>query len=282
MRKSRRPSLTNPTSPVFGVVSTAAIGGLSLIDPLKLNDADRQLVRLGTAAVTGCYVAVTVGEHRRRRALFKAAAGSAAALLAWRFADAADSLDSRLEQKLRLAGARHPRRWMAATAAAATFAGFLADRAAARTGRICLPAPAAFHEQVRAIEPGIRDLVQGILRAENITGSGELLAQLDSAEEIHWGEEFASAVHFRVPDSLPLAVPHDQVFPVRARFAGTDGIQLDVLLQVTDGRLDCLIMEAADPEEAGGAAVSGVDWPDPSAVVYVVDGAEGKSAVTAG
>ncbi|WP_323961160.1 hypothetical protein GC088_05310 [Arthrobacter sp. JZ12] len=281
MTRSSKPFLVNPASPFFGVLSTAVMGALPLIDPSKLTDADRQALHRATAVVTGTYVAVTTGANGWRLPL-RIAAGLGAGALAWRFADVGEAFDSRIEEKLRSAGAQYPRAWMAVGAAAATFAGFLMDRAAARTAPIGAFPLVDAEEQVRPLTPEIRDLTMGILRAEETAGAAELLAQLDTAEEVHWGEGRVSSVHFRMREELPKAVPHDQIFPVRARFSTLDGIPLEVVLHVTDGMLDCLVIEYADSEEADGVAQLEDVWPDPSEVVFVVDGPEGKTAVTAG
>lgn len=288
MTGTRRAILSNPASPFFGVASTAVMGVLPLIDATKLDPDQRRAVHLATALVTGTYSAVVIGGNSKARAPLRAAAGLAAGLLAWRFADANDAIDSRIEQKLRAAGARNPRRWMAFTAAALTFAGFLADRAAARKPRSSAEAFDGYDEydeteRIGQLDPAVRDLAEGILRAGNSAGATELLAQLDAAQEVSWGVEgYGPAVEFRVPDELPRAVPHEQVFPVRAEFAAPNGVHLQVVLHVYDGRLDQLTVEKAE-EDDGDAAVELPDgWPDPSTVVYVMDGPDGRSAITAG
>lgn len=121
--------LADPTSPVFGITSTAILGALPLIDTSKLNDQQRRTAHVATAVFSGLYLGITIGGQRL---LPRALVGLAAAAATLRFADVSDVIDARVEEKLRLAGIRHPRRWMAAGTAALTFAGFLSDRAAAR------------------------------------------------------------------------------------------------------------------------------------------------------
>lgn len=269
-------SLTDPASTAFGVVSTAVIGALPLIDATKLDDSQRRAVHVATAVITGAYVAVTVGGKNRALAPLKTVGGLAAAAIALRFADAGDAFDSRLEQKLRLSGARQPRRWMAVGAAALTFAGFLGDRVAARK-ELSEPVPFDQLERLRPVEPAVRRLVEGILTAADIAGTGELIAQLDAAQEIYWHEGFSSTAGFRVPDELPRAVPHEQVFPVRAQFTGPNGAPLQIALHVFDGKIDYLAVVAADAETFDEVDDLIDAWPDPSEVAYVLDGPDGST-----
>ncbi|KRF04335.1 hypothetical protein ASH00_14625 [Arthrobacter sp. Soil782] len=207
-------------SPVFGIISTAAAGCLSLIDPSELDATQRRAVHAVTAGLTGIYVAATVAGSKTGLVPLKVAAGIAATGIALRLADAGDRIDLRLEAKLREAGARHPRRWMATVAVAATFAGYLSDRAAAARKDRYEIVPGHPPGQERDLDPGLRSLVEGILCARRIPGAPELLTQLAAAQEVYWGEGFDSTAHFRVPEDLPRAVPHNQVFPVRAQFTG--------------------------------------------------------------
>lgn len=268
-------SLTDPTSPLFGIVSTVVMGTLPLIDPYKLDSTQRRAVHAATAAATGLYAAFTVDRNNTTLVPLGAVAGFAATAVALRFADAGDVLDSRMVQKLRAAGVKHPRRWMAAGAAGLTFAAFLADRAAARKEEY---EAVSDLERLRPIGPAVRNLVEGILRATDVAGAAALLAQLDAAQEIYWDDEFSSTAQFRVPDELPRAVPHHQVFPVRVLYTAPNGLPLQVLLQVFDGKIDHLAIDAVDPEypDAVDDLIDG--WPDLSEVTYVLDGPDGKTA----
>ena len=266
-------------SPVFGVVATVVAGGLSLIDASKLDAPQRRAVHAVTAVLTGFYVAATIAGSKRGLVPLKTTAGIAAAGIALRFADAGDTIDLRFQEKLREAGAKHPRRWMAVAAAGTTFAGYLSDRTAARKSRFeaVLGHPP---EHERVLDPGVRTIAEGILRARDISGAPELLAQLASAREVYWDEEFTSTAHFRVPDEFPRAVPHNQVFPVRAQFTGPDGTLLQILLHIYDGELDMLTVDAADPDDSG--YVDGIlqSWPEPSEVTHVIEDPDGLCRAT--
>ncbi|WP_458117037.1 hypothetical protein [Arthrobacter sp. D2-10] len=270
-------STTIATSPVFGVASTAVIGALQLVDISRLGESQRRAFHVASAVFAGAYVALTIGGTRKRRVLLRSAAGLATSGLALRFADASDAFDSRLEQKLREAGARNPRRWMAVGAAVLTFAGYLSDRAAAKQPFFeALPLDQLEH--VRPVDPAVSRLVEGMLGAGNLAGAPELLAQLRAAKEVSWGEALYPTTHFRVPEDLPRAVPHDQVFPVRAQFSGSKGETLHVLLHVFEGKIDQLTIEAVDADGNGPFDGTFTGWPDPAKVTYVVDRADGTSA----
>ena len=120
--------LFDPASPLFGGASTALAAALALIDASSLDERQRRAVHLVTALLSGLYGGITMGgKHLPRRVL----TGCVMAAAALRFADAGDVVDARTEGMLRRAGMSHPRAWMAAGSAVMTFAGFLADRAAA-------------------------------------------------------------------------------------------------------------------------------------------------------
>lgn len=121
--------LADPTSGLFGIMSTAIMGVLPLVDTSTLTDQRRRTVHVATAVFTGLYLGITIGG---KRPLPRVLVGLASAAAALRFAHVADVIDAQLEENLRRAGARHPRRWMAAGTAVFTFAGFLSDCAAAR------------------------------------------------------------------------------------------------------------------------------------------------------
>ncbi|WP_156135183.1 hypothetical protein [Arthrobacter sp. L77] len=175
MTHDKQHPLADPASPVFGILSTAIIGAVPLIDASRLDDRQRRAVHVGTAVLTGLYIGVTVGGTRLP---LRVLAGLAAAAAALRFADVSDVIDARLEEKLRRAGTRHPRRWMAAGTAAFTVAGFLSDRAAARRAQVRAMLDDE-PEQVRPLDPRVRGLLEGIPGAGGTAGARELRAQPD-------------------------------------------------------------------------------------------------------
>ncbi|NOJ59682.1 hypothetical protein [Arthrobacter sp. 260] len=127
-----RSALTDPASPVFGIASVGVMGGLTLVDDAKLNDRDRRTMRVVSAVVSGFYVGVTSGGKQLPLRVLTGLATGGAAL---RFAATSEAIDRRLERKLRQFGAQQPRLWMAVGTAFLIFAGYLADRSAAKRER---------------------------------------------------------------------------------------------------------------------------------------------------
>ncbi|MBG6190727.1 hypothetical protein IWX64_001678 [Arthrobacter sp. CAN_A212] len=125
-------SMADPASPVFGAASVVAMGGLTLVDPTKLDDRDRRTMRVASAVVSGLYAGVTIGG---KQLPLRVLAGLAAGVATLRLATVSESIDLRLERKLRQFGVQHPRPWMAVGTAVFIFAGYLADRAAAKHER---------------------------------------------------------------------------------------------------------------------------------------------------
>lgn len=273
MTRGKRYSLVEQTSPVFGVASSTVLGAVALVDPAKLDDQQRRVLRVGSAVVSGLYVGVTIGGSRLP---LKVLAGVVAGAATLRFADTSEALDLRLENKLRQVGIQQPRRWMAAGPAALIAAGFFGDRAAARR-RQFLAMLEEQPEQVRPLDTTVRHLVAGILSASEEAGAQELRAQLAAAEEVYWADEFTGTVYFKVPEGLPRAVPHHQVFPVRARFIGPDGASHQVLVQVFDGLLNHITVEVTNEEGADDGEGLFTEWPDAAEVVFVRDSADGTS-----
>ncbi|WP_024476565.1 hypothetical protein [Arthrobacter sp. CAL618] len=273
MTNEKRYSLVDPASPAFGVASTAVMGAVTLVDPSRLDGQQRRVMRVVSAVVSGLYVGVTIGG---KRLPLRALAGVVTGAATLRFADTSEAIDLRLENKLRQVGIQHPRRWMAAGTAAFIAAGFVGDRAAARR-REFLAMLEDQSEQVRPLDSKVRKLVRGILSASEERGAQELRAQLDAAEEVYWDDEFTGTAYFKVPEGLPRAVPHNQVYPVRARFIGPDGASHQVLVQVLDGMIDHITAEVTNQEDADQVEGLLEGWPDAAEVVYVLDSTDGTS-----
>lgn len=266
-------ALTDPASPVFGVTSAAVIGSLSLIDPSKLDEQQTRAMRVLSAAVSGLYIGVTMGG---KRPPLKFLVGVASGLGALRLSEVSESVDRWMESRIRQAGARNPRPWIAGGAAAFIFAGFLMDRASAK-GQQLISLFDEQPEQVRPLDPRLRGLVGGILCATDMPGTSELRAQLEGAQEVYWVDEFTGTAQFKVSDGLPRTVPHNQVFPVRARFVGPSGSPQQVLLQIFEGKIDHLAVESVDQDAPDSIDELIEEWPDADSVVFVLDGPNGMS-----
>lgn len=267
----------DPTSPVFGATSTLAFGALSLVDPARLTPGRRRAYRAALATTTAWWTAVTTGRDRTVYVPAHAVAGLLAGGAAWALADASDALDERILGSLRTAGVRRPRRWMAAISAAGVLASFARDRAVARTEDAVLGEDLV---RTRPVTPQVREVVRGILLAADDPAAGELLAQLELAQESYFddGDDgFATVVEFEVPEEAVRVVPHSQVYPVQARFEAPDGTRLQVSLQLHEGRLAHLVVDAVDEDDMDAVEDLVTRWPEPATLRYVRDDADGGS-----
>ncbi|MFF2317949.1 hypothetical protein ACFVTE_16960 [Arthrobacter sp. NPDC058097] len=262
-----------PVPPVFGAVSGASLSALAFVDPAKLTTRQRRALHAASAVLTGLKIAAIVDRNRTILVPLNVVAGLAAAAVTLRFAEAGDAAEFRMVQWLAAAGVRRPRRWLAAASAAAALAAVLGDLAAAPKEE---REPASFEvpEQVRPLTPAVRDLVNAILTAAVVPGANALLAQLEKAEQVHWDEDLGSPAIFNVPDDVPRAVPHQQCFPVVARFEAESGLPLQVMLHVRDGKLEHLDIDTfGEPEEPLDEIPR--RWPNLDEVQFFIDGATG-------
>jgi hypothetical protein len=266
--------LTDPHSAEFGVVSSLAVGALSLIDPNALTPARRLLYRTGLAGLTAAMTWLgTRGTAATLEGRVGTTVGATGAALG--FAEASEALDGRLHHALVDVGVRRPRVVIAAAAAAFTAATFVAERAVSEH----LAAQDELDGEDRPLTDEVRSLAAALLARTDDFGAPELRAQLASAQERTFRDDrfasasfapasfasasFASAsfVQFAVADDAPLAVPGTAVFPVTARSATDDGRLFVVSLSVVEGRLSSLeIVEVVD--EAGGPGSEPDRWPE--------------------
>lgn len=272
---------TDPVSPVFGASSAAALGALSLIDPSRLSPARRRLYRAGVAATTAWWAGVTTDRAALVPANVVAGVASGAAVLA--LSDASENLDARIVGRLEAAGVRHPRRWLAAASVASVLVGYAADRAGARAAAQALEVGEE-SVRTRALTPAVREAVHGILQATDTAEARVLLGQLAVAQESFFDdgvEGFSATVEFQVPEDVVRVVPHQQTYPVRARCQAPDGTQLQISLQLLEGKLSYLAIDFAD--EAHYEDESAIDivedlldqWPDPADLRYLREGPDG-------
>ncbi|EYT53326.1 hypothetical protein H488_0107515 [Kocuria sp. UCD-OTCP] len=272
---------TDPVSPVFGAASAAAFGALSLIDPSRLSPARRRLYRAGVVATTAWWAGVTTDRAALVPANVVAGVASGAAVLA--LSDASESLDARIVGRLEAAGVSHPRRWLAAASVASVLVGYAVARAGARADAQALEVGEE-SMRTRALTPAVREVVHGILQATDTAEARVLLGQLTVAQESYFDdgvEGFSATVEFQVPDDVVRVVPHQQTYPVRARCLGSDGTQLQIGLQLMEGKLSYLAIDFV--EEAYFEDESAIDvveelldqWPDPTDLRYLREGPDG-------
>jgi hypothetical protein len=252
--------LGDPHSTEFGVVSSVAVGALSLIDPSALSPARRAAYRTALAAVTG---AMTWAAARSEF-------GSVEARVGTTVGEAGEAVDARMQRGLVRLGVRRPRVVIAATSVAFAAATFLADRA---WNLHTLPDPDALGWEDRLLPDPVRVLTSALLARTDAFGAPELRAQLETARERTFtNERFQSPsfVQFVVADDAPLAVPGNAAFPVTARFAADDGTLYIVTLAIGDGRLASLeIVEVTDDGEEPTREMG--RWPEAHEVTLHVE-----------
>lgn len=129
-------------------------------------------------------------------------------------------------------------------------------------------------EALRELDQGVRVLTDALLSQTEDYGALALRAQLVRAVTADDASESAIAT-FEVPDDVPLAVPADAEFPVRARFVGPDGVSYRVSLRVAAGRLAYARLEALEPVEHGEVPA----WPDADEVTFWIDTIKGPEPV---
>ena len=124
-------SLNNPQHVLHGAAATGAVAGLSLIDPRKLNKRSSRVYRGTLAALTAWMVNRELEVDEELEVLGtkgRAAITAGTAGLAYWLAKVAEPLDSRIHDALIRAGAKHPRRWMAASSGIAAALTWLLSR----------------------------------------------------------------------------------------------------------------------------------------------------------
>lgn len=265
--------LADPHSTEFGIATTIAIGGLSLIDPGPLRPGARLLYR---ASIAGLTAAMTWAAARTEFASAEARVGATvgATGVTIGLLGTGEAVDARMQRGLVRLGVRRPRLVIAATSAAFAAATFLADRAWSLHSTAL---PDAFEWEDRALPDPVRMLTAALLRRTDDFGAPALRAQLESAGERTFTDErfqSTSFVQFAVADDAPLAVPGNASFPVTARFATDDGTLYIVTLSVADGRLATL--EMVEVTDDGEEPVHDVErWPEADDVTLHVETSSG-------
>lgn len=229
------------------------------------------------ATTTGLWAVVTTDRERTLFVPANMVAGLVAGGTVWALADACESLDARIIDKLETVGVRRPRRWLAAISAAGVLASYAVDRAAGRSENEVWLEDLM---RTRPVTPQTREMVRAILQVPGAPSARELLAQLDVAQESFFddGEDlFATVVEFEVPDEVVRVVPHTQLYPVQARFDAPNGTELQVSLQIHEGKLAHLEIEAVGEDDIGSVDELLDRWPGPANLRYVRDDTDGTA-----
>jgi hypothetical protein len=241
--------------PVFAAAATAAVVGLTLINPRRLDGATQAAYRLATAAFAGGYVAATVPADLPMGTETRAAVGTATGGLALGLADQFEGLDGQVSDWLAGRGVARPRWVLAGLGAAGVLAGYAWDRA--ERDRLLAGLEAAGDAEapvdLRPVTAEVRAILEALL-VDGVPGVEALRQQLDSVQEQWQGEGFSSDAWFEVDEDAPRISPRTQVWPVTGRFRW-DGVWFEAQLQIHRGRIESLALVTAD-DQAGGEP----DW----------------------
>ncbi|MGM1030152.1 MAG: hypothetical protein ACQEWM_09870 [Actinomycetota bacterium] len=286
--------LGDADSVAHGVASTAAVAGLTLIDPRDLRPGSRLLYRAVVAGVTAWTtwaVVRTDAAALSPGARLGMVVGAAGATLG--VAEAGEALDARMHDRLRAAGVGRPRALLAAAAGALSLTGWWLGRrsSAAEVATVAGGVDEAT-EQLIDVPDDVRAIAERLLAATDGFGAPELRAQLAAGRAAVWEgpepEAFWPGIGFAVPADAPLAVPGDASFPVIGRYPALDGRSFDVALGVQDGRLAVLsIGEGRDWSDDARIAWMEADrgvhelpgWPSPDALELLIETSEGLRPV---
>lgn len=262
-------SLVDPRSPLYQVVTAAAIGALSLVTPARLSPGRRFAFRTATATLTGVMLWIEMRDNGRAVLPAETRAGLTAAGvgLTYGVAEWGEAIDGRVHRELERRGVRHPRLVMAAAATAATFA-------AGRLGLNDDPPASELDElhvdgERRPLDPAARALIAALIDAAGGEHRDSLRRQLAEAEAHHWGDADAGFVPFTqlvTPDEMPRVVPLEMTLPVRGRVLHAAQM-MEVSLQVSDGRLAWLSIDPVEVVDSFDESLLGEDrsplaaWP---------------------
>lgn len=288
--------LNDPNSAVHGVVTTAAVAGLALVEPRKLSTGRRLVYRGAVAALSAWTLWAGLRPSRDSdldllgpvgRAGVAAGAGGAAL----GFADAGEAIDARLHDGMARAGARRPRVWLAAGEAALSIAAWWVSRVADRAATGDADDSEGPDQMLVDVPEALRAVVSRMLAETEDYGALQLREQFEASKLISFdaGEVEVEFAQFEVPEDLARAVPGNGTFPVIARFRAFDDRTFDIRLFVEDGHLDAVsIDEGADWTDEDRDAWNEADhdlseldtWPSPDEIDILIETSSGYRQVS--
>lgn len=236
-------SLNNPQHVLHGAATSGAVAGLSLIDPRKLNKRTSHVYRGTLAALTAWMVNRELEADEELEVLGakgRAAITAGTAGVAYWLAKAAVPLDSRIHDALIRAGARHPRRWMAAgSGVAAALAWLLSQQLNSDGFEFEEPRPGPTRE-LHEIPDKLHAILSLLLESTEKFDAPALREQLRQASLLTFNDfeiNFESNQLF-VPNYFPRVVPGNLRFPVSGLYTTPGGHTFAISLWVNDGHLN--------------------------------------------
>ena len=255
--------LNNPNSVIHGVVSTAAVTGLALVEPRKLTTGRRLAYRSAIAGLTAWVMhaslrPVNEDDFDIVGPVGRAAITTGTAGAVFGIAEVGEKLDARLHDSIKRAGVRHPRLWMAtgegAVSAATWFLGRRFDNGGISFEDIFNEAFEEAMEEEERVAPNrtlhevpenLRAIISAMLEATDEFGAPQLREQLAAASVYHWNgaEPDFNSAQFHVPNHIPRLVPGNYRFPVIGRFTALGDLTFTIQFFVDDGYLGSVHIE---------------------------------------
>lgn len=254
--------------------AAGAVGAISLVEHRRLGPWSRGAYRVGMAALTGALVADS--SRLDQPLLDPVRDGIVAGGITLGLMDLIERLDGAVVDGLAGAGVRHPRALLAALAAAGTAAMIAVPVTSAQPERWETLEERLGESESRPLPADVQALLAALLtppeHAPDLPGAPALREQLASARVVDPAYPSSDA-QFEVEDPPRLAVPRQQVWPLRAAFE-RDGIRYELELQIDGGCLGMLSIMVPDEEprhEHAHELLSspGFALPDPSEITVV-------------
>lgn len=243
------------------VAGAGAVGALSLVEPRRLGPFAHGAYRVGVAAATAALVADS--SRYDLPVLDPVRDGVVAGGVTLGLMDVIESFDARMVDVLRGLGMTRPRLALAALGAVGA-AAVIALPHMGEPDRGWAPLEETFGEPAGVPLPSeARDLIAALLAddpdAPAPSGAQALRDQLATARALDTGG-VSTDLQLVVEDPERLAVPRQQLWPVRAEFR-RGGIRYELELQIDDGRLGMLSVMVPDEEPRLEHALSQLSSP---------------------
>ncbi|MGP9743995.1 hypothetical protein [Brachybacterium sp. AOP29-B2-41] len=242
--------MPSPSFPqlICAAAAASAVGAISLVEHRRLGPWSHGAFRVGMAALTGALVA---DSSRHDQALLDPVRdGIVAGGVTLGLMDLIERLDGAVVDGLRGAGVRHPRALLATLGAVGTAAMIVAPGAFSQSERWGTLEETFGESESRPLPEDVQTLLTALLtppeHTTDLPGAAALREQLASARIVDLGYP-SSDVQFEVEDPQRLAVPRQQVWPLRAAFM-RDGFRYELELQIDDGCLGMLSVMVPDDE----------------------------------
>ena len=254
------------------VAGAGAVGALSLVEPRRLGPLGHATYRIGVAAATAALVADS--SRYDLPVLDPVRDGVVAGGVTLGLMDLLESFDARMVDALQGRGMERPRLVLAALGAVGTAAVIALPHIGDPDGDWS-PLEETFGEPTGVPLPSeARALIAALLAdapdGPALPGAEALRDPLASARALATGG-VSTALQLVVADPERLAVPRQQLWPVRAEFR-RGGIRYVLELQIDDGRLGMLSVMVPDEEPRLEHALSQLSspafvLPDPDEIV---------------